>query len=200
MTTTTLVPDTPTAKARARLEAVGRKCDGCGTAIGRWTENCYYDTQLDKVYGSACGCSVRLTTAPFCVNCGGKVNPFQTEGVIRIPRAGGFDTYCKSCSEGEELGADDAPVTHKRPKIGMGKPVAVTALPKDVALTDSDRDYVAAGPYKIVERFQGWYNVIMPAPAGGRAFVRHAGGDLERATKKCAQWNKEFDADQLFIH
>lgn len=177
-------------RARRRLEATDRTCDGCGTRIGRWTDKCHYDPTFDRVYCSTGGCAAKFSRAPFCVGCGEKVSPFESKGVTVIPRAGANDVYCARCSEPVDGGLNNAAQEEeeKRPKKGLSFPSRVVDPQEEPSLTDRERRLIGEGPYVVVERRTGWFQVVRPLPDGSR-FVRTATNDRAFAFNKCAKFN-----------
>lgn len=182
--------------AYARLEATGRKCDGCGTHIGRWTDKCYYDPVFQRAYGNVCGCAVQFTKAPFCSGCGAKLNPFQTERVVEIPRAGGYDRFGPCCAVGlvekkESEAAESSAVSGKREERAMkALPRASIVLgSEEPELTEAEMREAEEGPYRVIEVSADWYQVALTLPEG-KKFVRSAVPSKVRATRLCAKFNR----------
>jgi len=176
-------------KALARLSATGRKCDHCGTHIGRWTDKCHYDPVFDRAYCSTNGCAVKFSRSPFCAGCGCQVNPFETKGVTRLPGAGGEITYCAACSVDDSLDEEPPTVPAKKAKRSRGTDGIVIPAPLVVLSseppTESEMRDAEAGPYRVVETRPGWYQVRF------RNQVRSTGPDKNRLTKLCARFNAQ---------
>lgn len=180
----TEVLDTTSDDARTRLHANGGLCDGCGGAIGRFTSQCHFDKLFQKVYCAKNGCAKKFSTAPFCTGCGCAVNPFELTGCTVIPRAGGNDVWCHTCTEGVEGGAmpPDEPATKKH-KLPATRHV-------DMAFAGSALiDAIAAGPYTVRLFGLSRYQVMLPTP--GRPFIRAAVDDRALAFRLCARFNEQ---------
>jgi hypothetical protein len=187
------------ARAQKRLEVVARKCDGCGTHIGRWTDSCHYDPLFDRVYCSTGGCATKMTKAPFCAGCGNKLNPFITTGVLEIT---GTLRFCPSCAEtmgqkpGETNGGTQTtPATPTR-RRGAGKASDADHVPRiplllaaqEPPLTQEEAALAEIGPYRVEQRNHTVFQVFMPLPNGER-YVRSSVASEVRARRLAARFN-----------
>jgi hypothetical protein len=161
------VKDTKKMLASLRLEATGRKCDGCQGVIGRWTDKCYYDAKLDRAYCSTGGCTERINGTPPCVVCTAEVNPFEQGEPQMIP---GVGRACRDCVA--TLGEKNA---------GKG----MEPGPED-GLTPAEARVVLDGPYMVREVKPGWFHVGI-----GVGGPRTSTGSRRRAFQKCAAFNRE---------
>lgn len=86
-------------RINARLEEVDRKCDGCGTHIGRFTSKCYFDAEANRVYCSTGGCADKIRDAPRCSACGEPLDPFSEN--VSSELGGAYCSDCDHKAEGE---------------------------------------------------------------------------------------------------
>lgn len=157
-------------QAYKRLEESGRRCDGCGVRIGRWTSKCHYDAEHDRVYCSVGGCAEKVRSAPKCAQCRKRTNPFLNPVGIQV----GGRIFCRDCME--SFCGDDALAGLER--------VDVESVP---GLTPEQRRAAAEGPYVVVRK-GSQVQVVQPLP-GGALFVRSAGISERRAVELCAKFN-----------
>jgi hypothetical protein len=153
--------------AQERLEETGRKCDGCGTVIGRWTKQCLFVDGL--AYCSTGGCADKINEAP-CCDCGRPINPFLVDQFVTLP---GVGVVCRACAD-QESGASNG--------------FAAMVPPKHVKLTPAQHESIQRGPHIVVEVSAGWYQTIYPM-RGQKKRVLTATSEVARAFAKCAEYN-----------